>query len=180
MGTPMILLLAIALGLIGSYLLYVSWKQHKNVFALAGWGCLLTTLPLLIMALGTEYGTVFALSLPALYVWLGILHEQKSQMPNKHIDRQSIPLQFNGRKLARNSGYILYHLILLMIVSSLIAIALLDVSPLERPAQLALGVITVPMIWSGLSFWHLASTNKRNPLLFSALVSVASSLYLFV
>jgi hypothetical protein len=175
----MILLLAIALGIIGSYLLYISWKQHKGILALLGWGCLIATLPLLIMTLGAEYGTVFALGLPSLYVWLGIFGEQKTQPP-KHIDKQHKSTQFNGKKLLKNSGYIVYHLILLMLVSSLLVIAALDLLPLERPNQLAAGVIIIPVVWSGLSFWHLASSKTRTPLLFSAFASLASSIYLFV
>ncbi|WP_041713154.1 hypothetical protein [Paraglaciecola sp. T6c] len=176
----MILLLAIALGLLGCYVLYMSWKQHSTRYALAGWGCLLATLPLLIVALGTEYGVVFALGLPALYVWLGILREQKTQMPSKHIVKADKSIQFNANKLAKNSGYILYHLVLLMVVSSLLVIASLDILPLERPTQLVTGVIILPLVWSGLSFWHLSCENKRNPLIFSIFVSLASSLYLFV
>ncbi|WP_166425585.1 hypothetical protein [Paraglaciecola sp. 20A4] len=176
----MILLFAIALGLIGSYLLYLSWKQHRAILATFGWGSLLATVPLFVMALGEEFGTVFALSLPAVYVWMGIIQEKKTQLPSKHIERVIAQPQFNAKKLMRNSSYVLYHLVLLMIVSSLLAIALLDLLPLERLTELATGIIILPLIWSGLSFWHLAATNKRNPLLFSALVSVASSLYLFV
>jgi hypothetical protein len=176
----MILLLAIALGLLGCYVLYMSWKQHSTRYALAGWGCLLATLPLLIVALGSEYGVVFALGLPALYVWLGILSEQKIQMPSKHIVKADKPIQFNANKLAKNSGYILYHLVLLMVVSSLLVIASLDILPLERPTQLVTGVIILPLVWSGLSFWHLSCEKKRNPLIFSVFVSLASSLYLFV
>ena len=56
----MILLLAIALGLIGSYLLYISWKQNNKFAALAGWVSLFVTVPLLVMDLGPEFGTVFA------------------------------------------------------------------------------------------------------------------------
>ncbi|GGZ79231.1 hypothetical protein [Paraglaciecola chathamensis] len=175
----MILLLAIALGLIGSYLLYISWKQNNKFAALAGWVSLFVTVPLLVMDLGPEFGTVFALGLPALYVWLGILREQKTQPP-KHIERQYKKTQFNGKKLLKNSGYIVYHLILLMLVSSLLVIAALDLLPLERPNQLAAGVIIIPLVWSGLSFWHLASSKTRTPLLFSAFVSLASSIYLFV
>ncbi|MEM5499391.1 hypothetical protein WNY77_18410 [Paraglaciecola mesophila] len=176
----MILSLAAALGLVGCYVLYMSWKQHSARYALAGWGCLFATLPLLIAALGVEYGVVFALGLPALYVWLGILREQKPTMPSKHIVKPNQPIQFNANKLAKNSGFILYHLVLLMIVSSLLVIASLDILPLERPTQLVTGVIILPVVWSGLSFWHLACENKRNPLIFSAFISLASSLYLFV
>lgn len=180
MEIEMILILAIVLGMAGSYLLYLSWKRHSTPFAISGWACLLATFPFWIMAVGPEYGSVFALSLPAIYVWAGITNEQKRQPLSNPISKPNLAISWKGKKVLRNSGYVFYHLILLMLISGLLAATFADFIPATRPAQLASGIITLPLIWSGLSFWHLVAHNKRLPLLASLLGSIASGVYLFV
>lgn len=175
----MILVLAVLFGVMGSYLLYISWKGHSHVLAVCGWSCMLATLPLWVMNSGAEYGTVFALSVPAIFVWLGIFSEQKTQSIPKHIEKSEMPIRWQGKSVAIHSWYVVYHLIVLMLVSSLMVIAFANVLPLDRPTQLAVGIILLPLVWAILSFWHLVSEQKRMPLLFSVLGTLLAGLYLF-
>lgn len=174
------MMLTIAIGMIGSILLHISWKRHSTIFAVFGWVCLLVTLPLWFIDTGWEYGSVFALFLPAIYVWFSILRERKTQKESRNIEKLHTPIHWNNRKVINNTWLIVYHLILLMLVSSLLTIVLVDFLPLDRPTQLAIGIITLPLIWAGLSFWHLVAIHKRLALIFSLLSSITTSIYLFV
>ncbi|MFT2091971.1 hypothetical protein [Paraglaciecola sp. 2405UD69-4] len=176
----MILILAIMLGLVGSYIIYLSWKRHSKGLAISGWCCLFASLPALIVQFGLEYGSVLAVFLPALYVWLGIFQEQKKQIYPNEINKPHQAISFNFKKIVVNSWNIIYQLVLLLFVSGVITICLVDLIPIAKPEQLALGMIAMPIVWAGLSFWHLVSTNKTASLTFSLFSSLAASIYLFV
>lgn len=175
----MTLISAVLLGLLACVFLYISWKRRTELFAGLGWGALLATLPLWTLAMGAEYGSVFALSLPALYVWLFIAREQKWQAntPIKFKTRQKLTIRW--RNVLSGLGKILYLLPLLMLVSALLTLTFVRLLPAIEVNQIAVGIIALPVVWGALACWFFTAKNPRVPLIFNTLTTIFCGLYLF-
>lgn len=176
---PLLEVFATLAGLIGSYLVYFSWKRHSHSIAALGWTCLMASLPLWILAQGPEFGVIYGLSLPALYVWLGVLKEQKWQGSVKVIPKDTTQWCWNGRKVAINFAIALYMLPGLMVLSSVMTTSAVYLLPTSEANQMAIGIIALPVLWGCLAHWYLVSVNKRPPLLITFIGAGLSAFHLF-
>ena len=176
---PILEMLASLVGIVGSYLVYSGWKTHSTRLAASGWVSLLATLPLWIAAQGIEYGVIYALSLPAFFVWLGIYQEQKWQGQTKTIQKDKTDWRWNGRKVLNNVGLVLYMFPLLMIICGLISVSLVYLMPISDTNRVAIAIIAFPILWALFTYWYLVSANKQLPFAIQVIGATASGTYLF-
>ena len=85
---PIVQSLALLMGLGGCALIYQGWKAHSLAYAIPGWAITFMSLPLWIAAEGTEFGLIYGLCMPALFVWFGVFKEQKRQKETPDIVKQ--------------------------------------------------------------------------------------------
>jgi len=170
---------ATLLTLVFTYIVYISWKKQSASLAWVGWLGLFGNTSIWITASGPEFGVIYAFFLPAIFVWLGIYSEQKKLSISSPIVKSQTKWQWQPKKVSQNVGHGLYLLIGLLLVSSLLTIAGVYLLPMSEPTKMAIGIITVPMIWGILAFWYLATTSKIKPLLFSLFSIIACGAFLF-
>ena len=173
----MIYILAIVLAGAGSFGLYKGWKTQRWVYSVIGWLVIAFTFLLWNSVQGVEFGSIFAISLPALLVWLWIALERKYQAV-KVIQKPHQALPWHTKSVLSHTALVLYHLIFLMILSSVMCIALIDFLPVLRVTQIAIGIICLPIIWSLLSFWHLMSNKKLLTIILNLMLLGGCAAYL--
>lgn len=176
---PIVQSLALLMGLVGCVLIYQGWKTHSRPYAFSGWVITFMSLPLWIAAEGPEFGLIYGLCMPALFIWLGVLKEQKRQKETPDIVKHATKWSWNRRKVMANTANVLFLLPGLMIISSLLTITGVYFLPITEPSQMATGIIMLPMLWGILSYWYLATPNKRIPLSFCLLSATLCAFYLF-
>ena len=176
---PLLEVLATTAGLSGSYLVYLSWKRHSTPLAVWGWALLLGSIPIWIFAQGPEFGTIYALCLPAFFVWLGIFQEQKWQQSTNPVFKTTTQWRWNNAKVWANTGHVLFVLPVLMLASSSITISMVFLLPMSDANKMATGVIALPIVWGVMAFWYQISANKKAPLLFSVIGTALSCYHLF-
>lgn len=171
-------IIAITIGATGSYLIYRGWKK-RSLIAILGWGSLIASLPIWMVAEGAEFGIVYGLSLPAIYAWLGIVSEHKWQKP------KNLPLKLKGsepirgKKIIVNFLHVLYLFPLLMMTSIATTLFFITSLPFNETNQLALGIFVLPLLWAGLAFWYLAAKDKRIAVIATIVCCIVSNLYLY-
>jgi len=177
------IILVLLLTVLSSFLLYKGWKSHHRRTIFLGWVGLLLTLPLWKILVGAEFSIIFTLCVPAIAVWIWILKAQKKTTAfssSKQIIKPHSQLQWHTPSVLKHSAVIVYHFILLLLMSSVITIALVDLFPILRSSQIAIAIIVIPIIWAILSFYHLVSIKKWQSVVVSLLITSISALYLFV
>lgn len=176
---PVFETLAILAGLGGCYLVYLSWKNQRPIKAVMGWGCMFSSLPFWSLGQGAEFGTLYALSLPAFFVWISISQERKWLGPVKELNKNATTWEWNGHKVISNLGLIFYILPVLMLFSSVMTLSFVHILPINEANQMAVAIIALPLLWGALTFWHLVSAKKVVPLLVSIAGASVSVFHLF-
>ena len=155
---------AVALCSTGLALVYRSWRSGNRWIALSGWTLTSSSTFALAPAVGAEFAVVYALSLPALLVWLFVAREA-SRLPSKNVASAApTKLNWNFGAAARHTGLGVVLLVLLSAASLITAVAISRISALSglltESGAAALSIFLFPALWAVLMHSYLGVTRK--------------------
>ncbi len=167
--------------------LYASWKNlfsGNRWLVPAGWFVLLVATAFWVMASGAEFGISVSLLVIPLIAWGVMLlkadiRPQRAQRPQEEWDlgRASLP---DMNALLRHGGLFLASVLLAGAAAILTSVALVMLLPWTKVNAMVTAVILVPVLWGLASYWVCADTNRYRPVLWLALASGLSALFIYV
>lgn len=169
---------ATILGFAGCGGVHFGWQRQSLSFALAGWLGIFASIVLWIVSQGIEFGLVYGLCVPSIYVWYYIAKESK-QTPERTIVKPQTLWRFRPRAVLSNTALVLFVLPCLLIISSLVTINIVYYLPVPETSQMAIGVLLIPFMWAFIACWLFMANNKLWPVAISALMALISALQLF-
>lgn len=161
---------ALVLSAVGLASLYLSWRRPKAVYkkwlTAASWLLILLSGLLWLQAQGGEFGAVYAFTVPSLLVFICIVYNVEL--------RQAASSPAKAGKLAEKPGGVglKRHLVLFLLtlpigfcVSTSITLFIINWLPWAEVNRLAFAVVALPLIWSALAYWFVASKKFTRPVI---------------
>lgn len=176
--------LATATGFAGVLGLFHSWRMPNpkpTHWRRLGWILLMLSLIFWLWAQPVEFAVCFALTVPALLVWLWITYASADRKPARDTKLEQRGfiwprLTTLGRQLLK----LLLSVPLAGLASALFSVAATNLLPWETVNRLVTGVLLMPVFWGLASYWVLADTRLWRPVLTLILIGTVSAAYLFL
>lgn len=168
----MTILFTVLMAGFGFTFIYLNWKTPDKDTQLnnwIGWSLALSSIVLLVLSDGAEFGIAYGLfglaAIPFLFVLLNsdIRTKPRTARNTDSEDEQRSPLKLSALKgrTVRNIGYFII-VVPVSLVFSLLALMLLSgLSGSAEINRLALIVIGFPFIWATISYLYLFSQHKK-------------------
>lgn len=180
----MLFVMATAPALCGVGCLYHSWKsarKHERSLVIYGWLLLAVSLCGWILLTGAEYGTVFALIIPAFFAWLMIVVQRRKGRRKTSAPRTVQPMPApSWQGIGRNIARFLWLFVGLGLAMLLVSVALVMQFPFAANLNLASALLLFPLLWAASVCWFLSSRKPWKVSLLSTVAALVSSLWLLV
>ena len=178
----MLFVMATIPALCGVGCLYQAWKlPAARALTLYGWLLLAVSLCGWILLTGAEYGTVFALIIPALFAWLMIAVQRRKgrrkALAPGNIQPMAAP---SWKKIGRNIARFIWLFAGLGVAMLLVSVALVMQLPFAANLNLAAALLVFPLLWAASVCWFLSSRKPWKVSLLSCAAALVSSLWLFL
>lgn len=155
---------AVALCITGLALVYRSWRSGNRWLAFSGWTLTIASTFAFLPSVGAEFAVVYALSLPALLVWLFVAREA-SRLPSKNVSVAALTrVNWDFGAALRHTGHGAVLLVLLSVAALLTAVAISRISTqsglLTESGAAALSIFIFPALWAVLMHSYLGAQRK--------------------
>ena len=178
----MLFVMATIPALCGVGCLYQAWKlPAAGALTLYGWLLLAVSLCGWILLTGAEYGTVFALTIPALFAWLMIAGQRRKGRRKASAPRTVQPMPApSWPEIGRNIARFIWLFVGLGVAMLLVSVALVMQLPFAANLNLASALLVFPLLWAASVCWFLSSRKPWKVSLLSTAAALVSSLWLLV
>ncbi|WP_218353461.1 hypothetical protein [Alteromonas lipotrueiana] len=151
--------------------LYAGWRQSKRW--LGGLALLLWAGSMVLFYYGTgwQYAMVYSLLLPALLVWIGIIY-QATTKPLQHYITKPRPLNTSLSNIGKHVVVAGVVLGAELVFSLTICLTVARWLPITYSGQLALCIVTQPVVWAFMAYHFLASKQPVRTLAFHFIVAL--------
>jgi len=170
--------LAPLLTLLGLAVVYWHWRQRQRRWPvlLLGWGLLALSVGAWMQGSGAEFGLVFALFVVPLVAWLPLLPQWRRESSRPVARPNSLPETAPAPWLI--AVRVLALLVFTALCSTLVAVALVQLLPINHLARLVWALLFQVLVWGLLAVWLCAAERVRIPIIWSSGAAMMASVFL--
>jgi len=176
-------LIALAISITASGLVYYSWRRSGNAWAAAaGWLLAFGSAFAWVRALGAEFGVSYAIIIFTCLVWAAVaLNVEATGAAGQSATRPLQAMHWPGaRDWGRHGGLFLLSVPVAGVVALMLSVALVLPLPWSLLHKLTAAIFLYPVLWGALSAWICAQDKLARPALVCLGLAAVSALLLFI
>jgi hypothetical protein len=174
--------IALALGGVGIFVLYASWRKFlRGRFAVpVGWSCLALSFLPWALASNVEFASVYGFLALGLGAWLAVAVNYEIRRRHDKPQPAAQAITLDTHSVLQNIGLFCSAVFLAGVAALLLSVTVARLLPWSAVNALVLGVLLLPIFWGLGSYWACADDKPLRPVFALAVGSALCAAWLFV
>lgn len=168
---------------VGVVCLYVSWKRDtagRSGLTATGWLLLVAATACWVVASGAEFGISVSLLMIPLFAWAITLIKVSVRQGKAQTWEAGQPVFPGISTILHHGGLLVASVFLAGAAAILLSVAVASLLPWTKVNAMVTATMSVPVLWGLASYWVCADTKKIRPVLWLAVASGLSALFIYL